>query len=85
MGKESKHVVIYTDGACHPNPGGPGGYGIILLCGDKSKEQSGGFRSTTNNRMEVYAAIRALEALKTACKITLHSDSKYLVNAMMKG
>ncbi len=85
MKDERKHVVIYTDGACHSNPGGSGGYGIILLCGDKSREQSGGFRSTTNNRMEVYAAVRALEMLKTACSATLYSDSSYLVNAMMKG
>lgn len=85
MSKERKHVTIYTDGACHPNPGGRGGYGIMLLCRDKKKEQSGGFRSTTNNRMEVYAAVRALEMLKIACNVTLYSDSLYLVNAMMKG
>lgn len=85
MSKDLIEVTIYTDGACYPNPGGPGGYSIILLCGDKSREQSGGFRSTTNNRMEVYAAVKALEMLKTACNATLYSDSSYLVNAMMKG
>ncbi len=85
MSSELIEVTIYTDGACYPNPGGPGGYGITLLCGDTCKEQSGGFRSTTNNRMEVYAAIKALEMLKTACSVTLYSDSLYLINAMTRG
>jgi len=85
MDDELNHVVIYTDGACDPNPGGPGGYGIVMTRSDKRKEISGGFRSTTNNRMEIYAAIKGLESLKMACKVTLYSDSKYLVNAMTEG
>jgi len=85
MNDEVKHVEIYTDGACDPNPGGAGGYGVILTFGCKQKEVSGGFRSTTNNRMEIYAAVKGLEALKTPCKVTLYSDSKYLVNTMTKG
>lgn len=85
MTDDVKHVLIYTDGACDPNPGGPGGYGILLIYNEKRKEISGGFRSTTSNRMEVYAAIKALESLKEPCRVTLHSDSKYLVRAMSKG
>lgn len=81
---ESKQVTIYTDGGCDPNPG-PGGYGVVLLYGGKRKELSGGFRLTTNNRMEIYAAIQGLEALKVPCQVTLYTDSEYLVNAMMKG
>ena len=77
-------VEIYTDGACEPNPG-PGGYGVVLLHPRKRLEASGGFRLTTNNRMEIYAAIKGLELLKTKCKVTLYSDSQYLVNAMMQG
>ena len=79
-----KQVTIYTDGGCDPNPG-PGGYGVVLLSGRHRKELSGGFRRTTNNRMELYAAIQGLEALKEPCKVTLYSDSEYLVNAMTKG
>ena len=82
---EAKQVVIYTDGACEPNPGGPGGYGVVLFYGDKRKEISGGFRSTTNNRMELLSAIKGLESLKTQCKVTLYSDSAYLVDAMKEG
>lgn len=77
-------VVIYTDGAADPNPG-VGGYGVILLGGNRRKELSGGFRLTTNNRMEVYAAIAGLEALKQPCKVTIYSDSQYLVKAMTEG
>ncbi len=80
-----KHVLIYTDGACDPNPNGRGGYGIILDYKGNRKEIFGGFKSTTNNRMEVYAAIKALESLKEACQITLYSDSKYLVDAIQQG
>ena len=82
--EEPKQVVIYTDGACDPNPG-PGGYGVILIYAGRRKELSGGFRLTTNNRMEVYAAIAGLQALKEPCKVTLYSDSEYLVNAMTLG
>jgi ribonuclease HI len=79
-----KEVTIYTDGAADPNPG-PGGYGIVLIFGKHRKELSGGFAHTTNNRMELLAAIKGLEALKTPCKVRLHSDSQYLVNAMTEG
>jgi ribonuclease HI len=81
---ELKNVTIYTDGGCLGNPG-PGGYGVVLIYGTKRKELSGGFRRTTNNRMELMAAIRGLESLKHPCRVTLHSDSEYLVNAMEKG
>lgn len=81
---ESKKVIIYTDGACLGNPG-PGGYGVVLLYGDHRREISGGFRLTTNNRMEIMAAIVGLGALKGPCSVTLYSDSQYLVDAMMKG
>jgi ribonuclease HI len=78
-------VKIYTDGGCDPNPGGPGGYGVVLLHSQKRVEASGGFRSTTNNRMEIYAAIKGLELLTPPCQVILYSDSQYLVNAIMKG
>jgi len=78
------HVEIYTDGGCEPNPG-PGGYGVVLVHPKKRAEASGGFRLTTNNRMEILAAIKGLELLKQPCKVTLYSDSQYLVDAMMKG
>jgi ribonuclease HI len=78
------HVEIYTDGGCEPNPG-PGGYGVVLLHPRKRREISGGFRRTTNNRMEIYAAIAGLEILKEPCKVTLYSDSQYLVNAITQG
>ena len=77
-------VTIYTDGACIGNPG-PGGYGAVLLSGDHRKELSGGFANTTNNRMELLAAIVGLEALKKPSKVTLYSDSRYLVDAIEKG
>ena len=77
------HVEIYTDGGCEPNPS-PGGYGVVLLHPRKRAEASGGFRRTTNNRMEIYAAIAGLELLKQPCKVTLYSDSQYLVKAMME-
>lgn len=80
----AKHVVIYTDGACTGNPG-PGGYGVVLQYGGHRRELSGGFRRTTNNRMELTAAIKALEALKEPCRVTLFSDSEYVVNGVMKG
>ncbi|MBQ9112210.1 MAG: ribonuclease HI [Clostridia bacterium] len=78
-----KHVDIYTDGACRGNPG-RGGWGAILVFGGKEKEMSGGEPMTTNNRMELMAAIRALEALKEPCEVTLTSDSKYLTDAINK-
>jgi ribonuclease HI len=79
-----KRVTIYTDGACLGNPG-PGGYGVILQYGDHRKELSGGYRLTTNNRMELTAAIKGLAALKEPCQVQLISDSEYLVNAIEKG
>jgi len=79
-----KEVTIYTDGGADPNPG-PGGYGVVLICGKHRKELSGGFARKTNNRMEILAAIKGLEALKTPCQVRLHSDSQYLVNAMTLG
>ena len=70
-------VVIFTDGACRGNPG-PGGWGAILTFGDKQKEIWGGEPATTNNRMELMAAIQALGALTKACKVELHTDSQYV-------
>jgi ribonuclease HI len=77
-------VHIYTDGACSGNPG-PGGWGAILIWGDKQKELSGGESSTTNNRMEMRAVIEALNALKRPCRVKLYSDSALIINAMTKG
>ncbi len=80
---EKKTVRLYTDGACSGNPG-PGGWGAILRYGDVEKELSGGAPDTTNNRMELTAAIRGLEALREPCRVVLTSDSKYLVDAVTK-
>ena len=79
-------VIIYTDGAARGNPDGPGGYGVVLQYTDRSgtlheRELSAGYKKTTNNRMELMAAIRGLEALTKPCKVELYSDSKYLVDA----
>jgi len=71
------HVTIHTDGACSGNPG-PGGWGAILSFGDHEKEMMGGEPHTTNNRMELMAAISALEALKRPCSVDLHTDSEYV-------
>ena len=79
-----KQITIYTDGACLKNPG-LGGYGVVLLYADHRKELSGGFRLTTNNRMEIFAAIAGLESLKEPCEVDLYSDSQYVVNAISKG
>ena len=79
-----KKVEIYTDGACSGNPG-KGGWCAILLCEGNEKIISGGEAETTNNRMEVYAAIAGLSALKYKCSVTLYSDSAYLVNAIENG
>ena len=76
-----KRVIIHTDGACKGNPG-PGGYGAVLVSGKHRKELSAGYRLTTNNRMELRAAIAALELLSEPCAVELHSDSKYLVQAV---
>ena len=77
------HVVIHTDGACSGNPG-PGGWGAILAFGDTSKELKGGEPHTTNNRMEMMAAIAALEALKRPCLVDLYTDSQYMRDGVMK-
>jgi ribonuclease HI len=74
---EPTRVKIYTDGACSGNPG-PGGWGAILIFGDTQKELSGGEAFTTNNRMEILAAIESLEALKRPCRVDLFTDSQYL-------
>lgn len=83
-------VTIYTDGAARGNPEGPGGYGAVLQYTDKNgtlheKEISAGYRKTTNNRMELLAAIRGLEELNRPCEVDLYSDSKYLVDAFHQG
>ena len=79
-----KTVTLYTDGACSGNPG-PGGWGAILEYGGAEKELSGGEDCTTNNRMELTAVIRGLEALKEPCTVELYSDSKYVIDALQKG
>ena len=78
---EKPHVTIFTDGACSGNPG-PGGWGAILQFGDREKELKGGEAHTTNNRMELMAAISALEALKKPCRVDLHTDSQYVQNGI---
>lgn len=79
-----KKVDIYTDGACSGNPG-KGGWGAILVYGQKEKEISGGEKETTNNRMELTAVIEALSLLKEPCEVTLTTDSKYICDAVNKG
>ena len=79
-----KTVTVYTDGACSGNPG-PGGWGAILRYGPHEKAISGGEAETTNNRMELTAAIRALEALTEPCAVELYTDSRYLADALEKG
>lgn len=76
-----KHVTIYTDGACSGNPG-PGGWGAVLIYGEHEKELSGHEEDTTNNRMEMLAVIKALEALKNRCEIKLYTDSTYVMKGM---
>ena len=78
----SDHVIVHTDGACKGNPG-PGGWGAVLQAGGgHEKELWGGEANTTNNRMELMAAIMALEALKRPCKVELHTDSKYVMQGI---
>lgn len=77
-------VTIYTDGGSHGNPG-PGGFGVVLLCGQHRKELYGAYKLTTNNRMELLGSITALEALKEPCQVRLHTDSQYVVNGITKG
>lgn len=77
-------LIIYTDGSSRGNPG-PGGYGVVLMWGDKWKELSAGYRLTTNNRMELLAVITALETLKTThIPVTIYTDSQYVVNSVEK-
>jgi len=78
-----KHIEIFTDGACKGNPG-PGGWGAILRMGEHEKELSGSERETTNNRMELMAAIRALQALNQPCRVTLHTDSRYVLDGITR-
>ena len=78
-----KQVTIYTDGACSGNPG-PGGWGCILMYNQHKKESSGGAADTTNNRMEITAALEALKLLKEPCQVDLYTDSAYLCNALEK-
>ena len=77
VARAGRRVRIYTDGACKGNPG-PGGWGVLLKAGAREKELFGGEPETTNNRMELTAVIRALEALKRACEIDLYTDSQYV-------
>jgi len=79
-----KKIELYTDGACRGNPG-PGGWGAVLVYNGHEKELSGGEKNTTNNRMELTAAIEGLSALKEPCEVTLTTDSKYLCDAIEKG
>jgi len=78
-----KTLEIYTDGACSGNPG-PGGWGVVMIYSDKTKELFGNEQDTTNNRMEMRAVIEGLRAVKTRCPINLYSDSSYIVNAINK-
>ncbi len=78
-----KRIDIFTDGACKGNPG-PGGWGAILRMGGHEKELSGGEPATTNNRMEMTAVIRALNALTESCDVRLHTDSRYVIDGMTK-
>jgi len=81
---EKPEITIYTDGAARGNPG-PGGYGVVMLSGTHRKELSQGFKITTNNRMELMAAIAGLEALKVEpCKVTIYTDSKYVADSVEK-
>ncbi|MEM1171848.1 MAG: ribonuclease HI [Cyanobacteria bacterium P01_H01_bin.35] len=85
MTEKKPEITIYTDGACSGNPG-PGGYGIVLLSAGKERQEfSGGYKLTTNNRMELMAAIVGLEQLEFPSIVTLYTDSKYIVDAVTKG
>ena len=78
-----KHVDLYTDGACSGNPG-PGGWGILLVCGDIQKTFSGGAKETTNNQMELTAVIEGLKKLKMSCHVHIYTDSKYVLEGATK-
>ena len=82
-----EEIVVYTDGGCHGNPGGPGGWAIVVICGDDARQLSGGDPSTTNNRMELTAAIQALTVIKNTPsfagkKVTVNIDSQYVKNGI---
>lgn len=79
-----KNIIIYTDGSCSGNPG-PGGWAALLIFGETKKECMGAVAETTNNRMELRAALEALQSLKEPCKVKLHTDSAYLKNAFTQG
>lgn len=79
-----KYIELFTDGACSGNPG-PGGWGVVLRYGQHEKELSGGEKETTNNRMELTAALKGLEALKEPCVVKLVTDSKYVADGIIKG
>jgi ribonuclease HI len=81
VNKKADPIILYTDGACDPNPG-PGGWGVILLYQGHYKELSGGDPQTTNNRMEMTAAIEGLHALKRSCEVRVYTDSQYLKNGI---
>ena len=78
-----KHVDLFTDGACSGNPG-PGGWGLVMRYGRHEKELNGGVPATTNNRMELQAVIEGLSALKDKCHVTIHTDSKYVMDGVTK-
>lgn len=78
-----KKIEVFTDGACKGNPG-PGGWGVLLRMGSHEKEMSGGEAQTTNNRMEMIAAIKALNALTEPCDVTLYTDSRYVIDGITK-
>lgn len=82
--ENKKEVKLYTDGACSGNPG-PGGYGAILIYKGIEKEISGGELNTTNNKMEIMAVLKGLEMIKEPCKVTVYSDSAYVVNSVQMG
>ena len=84
MAAKQTEVELFTDGACSGNPG-PGGWGAILRCGTREKELSGGSAQTTNNKMELTAAIEGLKVLKYPCRVTLCTDSKYVADGITKG
>jgi len=79
-----KEITIFTDGSAKNNPG-PGGYGVVLLFKDQRRELCAGYRKTTNNRMELLAVITGLSALKERCKVKIYSDSKYVIEPILKG
>ncbi len=84
MSDKLSTVILYTDGACSGNPG-PGGWGALLIWNQKEKEISGGENETTNNRMEMKAVIEGLKKLNRPCRVKVHSDSAYIINAFTKG